>query len=190
MTYDKTDEFLAHFGVKGMHWGQRNVDPGAPLTRNYHGLNRKPTKAEIIEARKNEAVWGIEANRQVKEIKKNRREFLSEDVLSKALNDDKDPDALVAVYKTNGEKIATALLRGPVGLYLARDAAAIYRRSDHKSQDYVRRYGNKRDKQGNARKLSELQKKYNTKDAYDPLKDVKSFNASDRAAIREASIKR
>jgi hypothetical protein len=33
--YEDAEEFLAHFGVKGMHWGQRHDDyPGAPRKTN------------------------------------------------------------------------------------------------------------------------------------------------------------
>lgn len=44
-------DFLAHFGVKGMKWGVRKDTDGGG-DRNAHGLKGKPSRAEILEGRK------------------------------------------------------------------------------------------------------------------------------------------
>lgn len=137
------EDFLAHYGVKGMRWGQRKAGNGSPITKSYTGISRKPTNNEIIEARKSQAVLGKEFNAAVKASKKKgeKKTTFSSDLLSKILDNDTDPTSIVAAYKTTGEKVSATILGGLIGAYAYSDMRAMTRETNTSVTDYVRKYG-------------------------------------------------
>lgn len=108
-----TDEFLAHYGVKGMKWGVHRA--------------RKPSSSdEIKDARariqSKQAKLG-EQRRAVKKAKKagdTKAQARAEKKMSDMKVDFlKDPDRITASYLTKGEKVAIGVLSiaaGPVSL--------------------------------------------------------------------------
>jgi leucyl aminopeptidase len=68
MTDDSTNEFLAHFGIKGMKWGIRN-DPNRAATRQAARVQKAQARTTAVKQR--EANRQAEAKRQAT-LEKNR----------------------------------------------------------------------------------------------------------------------
>jgi hypothetical protein len=116
---ENVDEFLAHYGVPGMHWGHRKSGATSTL---------KPTTQQITEARARQSVR--------KAAYKSAKSGGNATSTAKAANAFmKSPDRVVAAHMTKGEKIATALLGG--GLSGIRASNASHLSNGKVATDYV-----------------------------------------------------
>jgi hypothetical protein len=105
-TNEEIDDFIAHHGVKGMHWGVRKAARQA-RDQSIHDARARNT------SRANEAVKQIDQMNLATTEK--GRKAAAEAI--KKLQDDADNsgDNKLAGQRTRGEKIATALVYGAAG---------------------------------------------------------------------------
>lgn len=116
-------EELAHYGVKGMRWGKRKNQTNEPLKLENQRLNRKPTREEILNARKIQKDLHQQINALDKKHGKDPEspkhfKFTKEheDAYEKLLEGDA---RVISKYKTRGEQAVATMLLGPVGLVVA-----------------------------------------------------------------------
>lgn len=141
----EVENYLEHYGVKGMKWGQRKTDDSSPLKFTYnpdkrqYDLNRNPTTGEIYKARKKmndtrDALDELNSRPGARytraESKERQRETNSPVAPKYRLTQEHGPllrqltesdDAAIALYKTDGERIAATLLGGAIGAYVTRN---------------------------------------------------------------------
>ena len=130
---DNVDNFLAHYGVKGMKWGvTRSTYKGmskserkAQKTKNIEGARKRigsgENRTKYLKAKANVSVAKAqlkkaEASRSSEEIISKRKEGLeaSKKVLRSVK--DKNADDYRSAYSTkNGKELATSLLLGAYG---------------------------------------------------------------------------
>lgn len=125
---DTPQSQLAHFGVKGMRWGQR----------------KKYTGTQIKEARANQSARRDRVNRAAQDLNLAKGDKDSKVAAKKYVSAVKDfktsQDRAVAARATRGEKIAHVLLLGPgalVTLPLNRlHEGSVQRRTDKAREDF------------------------------------------------------
>lgn len=112
----EVDEFLAHYGVKGMKWGVRKKKPITFDKDNK--ISRRPTTTEIRDARSQRKGLQAEIKKLDAQYGKDPETglaFLSKEhsrVYKELLEGD---NHAISIYKTRGEQAAAALLLGPIG---------------------------------------------------------------------------
>lgn len=142
---ERAEDFLEHFGVKGMKWGVKKSEGGGT---GFQGpAKSKPTKADILEARNNISSQARAAeNKYYEKVGQTDARYaankLKDPATAKAVRDkgykkameqldkdygqiDKDPDAAIANKMTTGEKWATAATLTLTGVAFAGYAAAV-----------------------------------------------------------------
>lgn len=128
-----TDDFLEHYGVKGMKWGvRRNRDSsgsGGPgrIARTMKKIDDRDTRIENarlnVEKRRSEiAKTRREMKRETKAFSKERKAGRN-DIRNMKLDLLNDPDTVTATRMTSGEIAVTALFGVP-GTIAARTNAA------------------------------------------------------------------
>lgn len=103
-----TPGLLAHYGVKGMKWGERKA---------------KPTSAEIVDARIRQESRQRRVNRAADDLNatsyvhnKRIQQQAARNYARAKREYDTSEDRVTASHMTKGEKIATAILTGPLAL--------------------------------------------------------------------------
>lgn len=106
---------LAHYGVKGMKWGQTNTSATAGEITSARRRLRKETKAYRTQSKKlGSMAEGTPARRAFeKKLVDRHQAYL------------KSPDRVIAARMTRGEKVATVLLSGQTPMTLLAGAANI-----------------------------------------------------------------
>jgi len=116
----EVDDFLAHYGVKGMKWGVHKKER-EPITFDLNKRNRisrRPTTQEIKDARsERKSLQGKikDLDKQYGKDPETGLMFLSKEhsrVYKELLEGD---NHAISIYKTRGEQAAAALLLGPIG---------------------------------------------------------------------------
>jgi len=121
------EDFVAHYGKKGMHWGVRNSRPDIADAAGNPGLSKpkkvKPTSSDIKAARARQSIRERkyeESQGDYMVARTNKGQAKAEKVMRKL---EKDyflgKDAETANRMTKGEKITTGILLGVSGLILA-----------------------------------------------------------------------
>lgn len=100
-----TDEFLEHYGVKGMKWGHRKA-----ISTEVAGgfIQRTKLRNKVNKQGRQAQRAGLKANLTVGK----GRETAKENARHKKLDYLNNPDRVTAMTLTKGEKIATVLLSG------------------------------------------------------------------------------
>ena len=140
------DDFLAHYGVKGMRWGVRK-DKEKTWQQEDRELRKKLkdqkfTKDEILTARANQKVRAAAYQREVDKSKRDPETglLLYTDAVHKVATDwSKSPDRYTANRKTAGEKFVATLLAGPVGAYKFSDRQTTARLAEEAPVKYKRK---------------------------------------------------
>lgn len=96
---------LMHYGVLGMKWGQRRKATGGQIREARRRLDAKRSEYRRADDKAAAARPGSRearvANAKVKRLEKEFKD---------------DPDRAIAIRMTRGEKVASVLLLGPIGL--------------------------------------------------------------------------
>jgi hypothetical protein len=121
---DKPDlDELMHYGVLGMKWGQRKKGGGKEIRKARRNLRGERRKLNSVEEARREAPKGSEARTKLdKKLNTLQREY------------NKNPDRVLANRLTRGEKLASVLLLGPVGLVAIGGTSARSRRVEQKQE--------------------------------------------------------
>jgi hypothetical protein len=117
---------LAHYGVKGMRWGQRKKYSSADIKNARAGQNSRLRQLQRAEddlntVASNPRATTAQEKRAVRNFQKLEKDY------------EGDPQRAIAARMTRGEKIATVILTGPLAVVpLGVNAATV--RSIEKSQ--------------------------------------------------------
>lgn len=129
---ETTDDFLQHYGVRGMKWGKRN---GSRSSGGGSGKKSKPTTYDILAARQAQGA-------RLRKLQEAEGDFYvartakGQDKAEKIMRQrEKDfftnPDAAMAAKMTKGEKVVTGIAYGMTAAmavsYLAIGAKSISR---------------------------------------------------------------
>lgn len=109
-------EDLAHFGVKGMKWGQHKER--TPLEAVSGKANRRPTRAEILgaRARQKERRAGIsKLDKKYGKDPTTGKLFFSKEHERAYMALLEGDDRVISKYHTRGEKALATILFGPIG---------------------------------------------------------------------------
>jgi hypothetical protein len=112
----ETDDFLAHYGVKGMKWGKRKA---ARLERNREILSARGRQVEREDKYEQSVVDYFNAKTRSGKAKAERAMAENE---KKLIN---SPDAAMAAKLTSGEKWANGAAWASAGIATATYAALI-----------------------------------------------------------------
>lgn len=156
---DKTQEFLAHYGVKGMRWGKTTKsDAGgssAPASTYSRSLAKeKVSNDDIYDARLRVYTQSQAVRREIKDIKAQAKAGKTA-VDKVAINEAKaalynNPDRVTASRMTTGDKVVAGIIAlstgpgAPVSLAVNFGTRAAQTRSIAKAQDtgkYNRKFG-------------------------------------------------
>jgi hypothetical protein len=117
------DDFLAHYGVKGMHWGHHKARETSGSSKKSRKQTRQERNAEILNARSRQQARGRayeEAQAEFMAARTRKGEAKAEEVMRRMEKEYwTHPDAQTAQKLTTGEKIAVGLAYGSVGLTAA-----------------------------------------------------------------------
>lgn len=108
------EEWLAHYGVKGMRWGHRKAPDAVGAASN----RPKVTSKDIHDARERTAVRRRAINAQVDKVNAaaangaSKREFTKEAKTLEKMSVDflKNPDRATALRMTTGERVAAGII--------------------------------------------------------------------------------
>jgi hypothetical protein len=119
MNFDRVDNYLEHFGKKGMKWGKRT----APSSSGEPKLKGRARSKAIIEARINTANKSREAmlleDRAVVSKTRKEADYFQKKADKKYATIEKTSEYQLAQKSTRGEKIASGILLASVALPLA-----------------------------------------------------------------------
>lgn len=126
------DDFLAHYGIKGMKWGHhksQTTTSGEP--KQSRRQRRAANNSAIREARSRQSGRARayeEAQAEFFVARTNKGQAKAEEIMRRMEKDFfTHPDATTAAKLTSGEKLATGLAYGSIGLtivgMIARSAA-------------------------------------------------------------------
>jgi hypothetical protein len=115
------DEFLEHYGVVGMKWGQRKKGNAYDIHRARQSTKKK--SSEFADAKEN-SKRTHRGNRAAAKI-------LAQEKKIEAL---KNPDRVLSSRLTRGEKAVAILLGGPIGLGIIAGTSIRSRRIEYKQE--------------------------------------------------------
>ena len=132
----ETDEFLAHYGVKGMRWGHRKSAPGAGaggMTRHQRNEIRNRVNAQQLRSNvaSTKAALTVGKNRKAKKeaAHKQRLEYL------------RNPDRVTAATMTRGEKLFYAAFTSATASPLAATTGILATNAYANRVEYKQKHG-------------------------------------------------
>lgn len=128
MTGDETDEFLEHFGVKGMKWGVRNDKSSFRTKRSAKETKVRNKRKKVVSNRRTLSDG---------DIKKYIARLSEERKLKTLINEDLKPGRTIAkrIASESGQKVARTVISG-AALYAVK--AAMDKKFDrHDATNYI-----------------------------------------------------